>query len=199
MSDTESELDIPAEELVRRIATGTDREAEELLVRKYGPGVMELLRYRYWGDRRIDDVFQETMIIVITRLRERGINEPKKLAQFIRGVVPKAYKTQLRKDHDMDTSTGSIEIDIKPDDDPSIVQGIEFEQRKELVNQLMLEVPNKRYQEILYRTYVLDQSKKEICLIMNLKPNRFDSVIHLAKTSYKKILIKHGYEELDAF
>lgn len=73
-------------ELVLRIGTGTDREAETEFVRRMGP------RIRLYGLRHLreehaaDDLMQQVLITTLQTLRAGRLREPEKLASFVLGT-----------------------------------------------------------------------------------------------------------------
>lgn len=73
-------------ELVRRIGTGDDRDAEAELVRRMAP------RIRLYGRRHLrdasaaDDLTQQVLITTLGALRARRLREPEKLASFVLGT-----------------------------------------------------------------------------------------------------------------
>lgn len=73
-------------ELVLRIGTGTDREAETEFVRRMGP------RIRLYGLRHLreehaaDDLMQQVLITALQTLRAGRLREPEKLASFVLGT-----------------------------------------------------------------------------------------------------------------
>ena len=70
------------ESLVRRIQEG-DRAAETVLIATYQKPVLELLRHRTRNPDLAQDLLQDTMLIILKRLRGEGIAEPGKLAAYI--------------------------------------------------------------------------------------------------------------------
>ncbi len=67
---------VPGGELSRRIREG-DVSAESELIRQFEPGLRVLLRRRTGGDHGLlQDLVQETLLVVIQRLRGDGIDDP---------------------------------------------------------------------------------------------------------------------------
>ena len=67
---------VPGGELSRRIREG-DVSAESELIRQFEPGLRVLLRRRTGGDHGLlQDLVQETLLVVIQRLRGAGIEDP---------------------------------------------------------------------------------------------------------------------------
>src|SRR5437867_12437496 len=73
-------------ELVRRIGTGNDREAEAELFRRMAPRV-RLYGLRHLRDEHAsDDLTQQVLITTLETLRARRLREPEKLASFVLGT-----------------------------------------------------------------------------------------------------------------
>ena len=69
-------------EFVERVNAG-DKLAESDLVEFYGPGLLLMLEQRVHDRQLAADLYQDTFLIVIQRLRQRPLEEPNKLGGFI--------------------------------------------------------------------------------------------------------------------
>ncbi len=84
---------VPGGELSRRIRDG-DVSAESELIRQFEPGLRVLLRRRTGGDHGLlQDLVQETLLVVIQRLRGAGIDDPQQ-TRCLRG--PNRKKSRHR-------------------------------------------------------------------------------------------------------
>jgi RNA polymerase sigma-70 factor, ECF subfamily len=83
-------------DLVRRIGTGHDREAEGEFCRRMGP------RVRLYGLRHLrdghaaDDLTQQVLLTTIEALRAGRLREPEKLASFVLGTCRMTVLDQRR-------------------------------------------------------------------------------------------------------
>src|ERR1044072_9425956 len=98
---------VPGGELSRRIREG-DASAESELIRQFEPGLRVLLRRRTGGDHGLlQDLVQETLLVVIRRLRGAGIEDPEKLAAFAaqtaRNLAIASHRKAERQKTDVDT------------------------------------------------------------------------------------------------
>ena len=106
---------IPGGELSRRIREG-DSSAESELVRQFEPGLRVLLRRRTGGDvGLLQDLVQETLLIVIQRLRGEGIEDPDRLAAFAAQIARNLAIASLRKTERQKTDIDSDATDRNPD------------------------------------------------------------------------------------
>src|SRR5262245_63544108 len=88
---------VPCGELARRIKEG-DVSAEGELIRQFEPGLRVLLRRRTGGDHGLlQDLVQETLLIVLQRLRGDGIDDPHRLAAFAAQTARNLAIASLRK------------------------------------------------------------------------------------------------------
>jgi RNA polymerase sigma-70 factor, ECF subfamily len=80
------DVELEDAELVRRIGSGSDREAEAELFRRMAP------RIRLYGLRHLrdahasDDLTQQVLIATLQALRAGRLREPEKLASFVLGT-----------------------------------------------------------------------------------------------------------------
>ena len=80
------EITLSDADLVRRIGSGNDREAEDALCRRMGP------RIRLYGLRHLrnahaaEDLMQQVLITSLEALRAGRLNQPEKLASFVLGT-----------------------------------------------------------------------------------------------------------------
>jgi RNA polymerase sigma-70 factor (ECF subfamily) len=80
------EVELADAELVLRIGSGTDREAEAELFRRMAPRV-RLYGLRHLRDAQAsDDLTQQVMITTLEALRAGRLREPEKLASFVLGT-----------------------------------------------------------------------------------------------------------------
>ena len=106
---------IPGGELSRRIREG-DVSAESELIRQFEPGLRVLLRRRTGGDHGLlQDLVQETLLIVIQRLRGAGIDDPQKLAAFAAQTARNLAIASLRKTERQRTDVDSAATDRNAD------------------------------------------------------------------------------------
>src|SRR5512143_2845356 len=74
------------EELVRRIASG-ETDAEDELVRRYGPMVRAVVASARPDAAAADDLFQETFRIGLEKVRGGRVREPAKLGAFLAALA----------------------------------------------------------------------------------------------------------------
>ena len=93
--DTDLEPQIAAD-LCTRIRPGS-RDAEGEMVRRYGAGLLYLLKRRTRDADLALDLRQDTFRVAIEKLRGSALEEPARLAAYLRGVALNLLIAQRRK------------------------------------------------------------------------------------------------------
>ena len=187
-----------ATELVRRIRQG-DREAESLLVQKYSRPLLSLMRCRVRDPDLVEDLHQDTFRIVIQRLRERGLDNPTKLAGFINRTAINLYIGVVRKSQRRKTNPNSEIIDAQADESLGPLSAALQGEAASSVQTLLSEMPTERDRDILRRFYVREEEKASICASLELSPEHFDRVISRARKRFRQIVESRAPELADRF
>lgn len=188
---TETEV---AVDLVRRIhrGKGGDSVAETELFRRYSRGLLYMLR-RLAGDPALaDDLHQETFRVVIERLRERGLEEPERLAGFLHRTAKNlfigGYRKVIRRKTEGEVE--GLEAVADPGADPH--QQAVREEESALVRRLIGELDTDRDRQILYRFYIAEEDKERICADLDLSSLHFNRVLFRARQRFKDLLENAG-------
>src|SRR6185295_8584765 len=145
---------IPGGELSRRIREG-DVSAESELIRQFEPGLRMLLRRRTGGDHGLlQDLVQETLLVVIQRLRGEGIDEPQKLAAFAAQTARNLAIASLRKAERQKTDVDSEATERNADPTRSVEGLVEDVEAAMAVRALLRELPQARDRLMLKRFYL---------------------------------------------
>ncbi|HEV2853323.1 MAG TPA: sigma-70 family RNA polymerase sigma factor [Thermoanaerobaculia bacterium] len=181
---TEAEI---ARDLVRQIQRG-DTAAETKLVERYSRGLLYMLR-RTAGDPALaDDLHQETFRVVLERLRERGLEDPERLAGFLHRTAKNLFIGGYRKvvrrktEGEMD----GLEAVADPAADPH--REAVREEEATLVRRLIGELETDRDRQILYRFYIAEEEKERICADLDLSSLHFNRVLFRARQRFKELL-----------
>lgn len=177
-----------AADIARQIRAG-DAAAETTLVERYSKGLRFLLLRRTHDEQRAQDLLHDTFFIAISKLREVDLDNPERLAGYLRGIAIRVAlndgRRQRREPRSMEVEAAQI-----PDREPRQFDHVAREQARAAVHKLLRSMPVKRDREILTRLYVQDQDKDEICRALDLDSLHFNRVLFRAKKRFHKLLEK---------
>ncbi|HEU4618829.1 MAG TPA: sigma-70 family RNA polymerase sigma factor [Gammaproteobacteria bacterium] len=181
-------------DLVAAIANG-DRSAETALVTRYGQALRYVL-LREVGDRDLaDDLYQETLLIVITRLRTRGLEAPDKLAGFLVGVARQLARAHRREQMRRATMPPAEEL---ADPSPSPCEWAIRAEEAEAVRAAIARLPVKRDRDLLRRRYFIEEDARVSCSVLSLDSRQLNRMIHRARTRLREEIGKMWLEPADA-
>lgn len=188
---------VPCGELARRIKDG-DVSAEGELIRHFEPGLRVILRRRTGGDHGLlEDLVQETLLIVIQRLRGAGIAEPDKLAAFAAQTARNLAIASQRKTERQRTDLDSDATERNADPSRSVAAVAEDVEAALAVRALLRELPQARDRLMLKRFYLDDDDKEVICREMQLSEAAFNQALSRARRRFRQILEERGFAKRD--
>src|SRR4051794_35071005 len=188
---------VPGGELSRRIREG-DVSAESELIRQFEPGLRVLLRRRTGGDHGLlQDLVQETLLIVIQRLRGSGIEEPEKLAAFAAQTARNLSIASLRKTERQKTDVDHAATERNADATRGLEALAEDFEAAMAVRALLRELPQSRDRLMLKRFYLEDHDKEVICQEMQLSEAAFNQALSRARRRFRQILEERGFSKQD--
>jgi RNA polymerase sigma factor (sigma-70 family) len=172
--------------LVARVRAG-EALAETEIVRRYARAVLTVAQQRMGHFENARDVAQETFIIVLERLRGPGIDDPERLSGFIRNTAVNLAVGEMRKQTRRRTDTGTDIIDLLVDENAGPICLLERHEIVALVQELIAELRVARDRQLLWKHYVLDEGKSELCREFGLNDDHFDRVIHRARHRLREL------------
>jgi RNA polymerase sigma-70 factor (ECF subfamily) len=188
---------VPGEELSRRIKDG-DAAAEAELIRQFEPGLRVLLRRRTGGDAGLlQDLVQETLLVVLQRLRGAGIDDPHKLAAFAAQTARNLAIASLRKTERQRTDVDSEATERNADPSQRLVQMAADLEAAMAVRALLRELPQPRDRLMLKRFYLEDHDKQLICQELDLTEAAFNQALSRARKRFRQILEERGFAKRD--
>ena len=189
LQDPASEQEVPPGELAAEIRAG-NRQAETLFYTRYQAGLVLMLERRTRDRARAEDLAQDTLITVLTRLRGDGIDDPERLTSYVHQTAKYKFIGWLRK---MDNRNELIpSADDREADAGTIEEDFERERLRERVRTLIGEMKVARDRELLYRYYVRDQAKAVVCEALDLSSSHFDRVINRARKRFKELMLRRS-------
>ena len=171
--------------LVERIRAG-DPGAEAGLVGRYANGLSYLLR-KVTGDPVLsEDVLQETFRVALRRIRAGELREPEKLGGFLRQTA----KNLARAEHRRGGRWESMDEDVPHPVDPGESQLARVIRTEEvgLVRRVLRDLRSRRDRQLLYRFYIAEEEKEEICRDLGLSSLNFNLVLFRARERFRKLV-----------
>lgn len=173
--------------LIERIGAG-DANAESELINKYWKSLFFILKKRCEDEQLASDMAQDAFIVVISKARNKEINNPLAIASFIRNTGVNLLIAHFRKEARRATDThGEVIFDI-PDESSNVAKVVESNQSLEMVQQIINEMPVARDRDILISYYAKQEEKHSICKRLELTPAHFDRVLYRAKNRLKQLI-----------
>jgi RNA polymerase sigma-70 factor (ECF subfamily) len=176
-------------ELVKRIIDGEVR-AEDELVRRYKDGVSIIISRIVQSDSVSQDVFQETFKKTLEKIRRGDVREPERLSGFICAIARNLAIDYVRKARQATKESDVGRIEEIPDAAPDQFEQLWRKERAKIVRQVISELKVKRDRELLFRYYIAEEDKDQICADLALKRDQFNGVIFRALKRYKELYVK---------
>ena len=175
-----------AADLVSRIRTG-DRQAEAELVERYGRGVMMIVRRQARNAAVSDDLYQDTFRIALEKVRQGDLRESAKLAAFICSVARNLVIEHFRRTVRQEGLTEIAEAERPHYSAPNQLEALLQQEKAAIVRQVIDELPTDRDRQLLYRYYIAEHDKEQICADLGLTSLHFNRVLHRARERYKEL------------
>jgi RNA polymerase sigma-70 factor, ECF subfamily len=173
-------------DLVSRIRAG-NRQTEAELVERYSRGVMIIIRREVRDTAAAEDLYQETFRIILEKIRHGDVREPERLSGFICGVARNLVIDYFRRAARQEGMTEIEEAAPLPHPAPDQLQELLQKEKADLVRQVLKEMPNERDIQALYRFYIADDDKEQICADLGLTIPHFNIVLHRARERFREL------------
>jgi RNA polymerase sigma-70 factor (ECF subfamily) len=184
----------PVDEIERIVAAALtgDRRAESRMLIALRPGVLAVLRFgafHRWVDA--EDLTQETLHIVVERVRARTIDDPRKVFAFAaataRNLALNAARKVLRQQTVVDSELVD-ELAQNMEMEPNELSESDDRHLAEAVAALLEELPTERDRQMLMRFYLDGTDKQQLCQELGLSPKHFDRVLMRARSRLRAII-----------
>jgi RNA polymerase sigma-70 factor, ECF subfamily len=173
-------------DLVSRIRKG-DQQAETQLVERYSRAVMIIIRRGVSDTASVDDLHQETLWMVLKKIRRGDVREPKKLSGFVcsvaRNLVIEHFRDAVRQERLTETEKAMSLAHPAPNP----LEELMHKEQADLVRRTLKEMPNERYSQVLFRLYIAEDKKEQICADLGLTSIRLNLVLHRARERYRDL------------
>jgi RNA polymerase sigma-70 factor (ECF subfamily) len=180
--------------LVARIEAG-ERAAEAELVERFSRGLVLLLRRLAQNPALADDLHQETLALVIEKIRRGEVREPESLAGFVRSTARNLFLADRRKAarygplnlRGEDGEEEGRPATVLADRGPAPLEQVMAAEEAREVRRLLGELRFERDRQLLFRFYLSDDSRERICADLKIDPERFNQVLHRARERLRVI------------
>jgi RNA polymerase sigma-70 factor (ECF subfamily) len=186
-SQTQLEHQIAAD-LVARIRRG-ERAAEAEMAARYGRGLFYLLRRRTGDPELALDLRQDAFVVAIRKLRAGALNEPERLAGYLRGVALNLLLAEQRKTARRATSVDSDAVESAPDPGQGPFDHVSTDEIRQAVRSLLQELRTPRDREILTRLYIHEEDRESVCRNVGVDAVHFNRVLFRAKQRFRELLL----------
>ena len=176
----------PSAALVERIRNGS-REAEEELIARYGRGVRFLIGRSLSNRATAEDVYQETFLIALEKIRAGEVREPERLSGFICSLAKNVATGNLRQALRRSTRETSSPETPDPALDPNQLEGLVNEERALLARRVLDDLPSGRDREVLRRFYLADEDKEAICAALGVSGLHFNQILFRARARFRRL------------
>ena len=184
---------VETERLALAIKQG-DRAAESMFVKRFSPGLLTVLRVRCSDEELCRDLTQEALRIVLLRLRGDGLEDPAGLAGFLRGTALNLLANELRRSAHRTTETASDWLDQAVSERAGPYETVEVDDLVRAVRDLISGMKVERDRDLLWRHYVLEDSKERLCAEFALSAEHFDRVLHRARQRLRELMLSRGMD-----
>lgn len=164
--------------------------AEEELFRRYKDGIAIIIGRIVHNESVTEDLSQETFRISLEKIRDGDVREPKRLSGFICGVARNLALDYVRKMRRLTNQEEVFDAEQIRDPQPDQFEQLWRKERAEIVRKVINDIKVDRDREVLFRYYIAEEDKDQICADLSLTSHQFNSVIFRALKRYKKLYIK---------
>jgi RNA polymerase sigma-70 factor (ECF subfamily) len=173
--------------LIQRILSG-DKNAEAELVDRYTRGVSVILRRATSQRWMIEDLVQDTFQLALEKLRRGELRCPEKLSGFICNIARNLAIDGFRRAARHGKAERELQLDSPAPPDP--LQQLLATEKASSVRRILNELRSARDREVLYRFYIAEQDKQQICAELGLTSLHFNRVLFRARERYRELYEK---------
>jgi RNA polymerase sigma-70 factor, ECF subfamily len=187
LAQVNSETDLT--EIVSRIIRG-DTGAEEELINRYAEVIFIIISRKIQRRDVTEDISQDVFKIAIEKIRRGDVRDPERLSGFICGIARTRAMEYFRKAKRVSNQEEFEKAELIADSAPDQLERLCQQERDLIIRQTIEDLKAKRDREVIYRYYIAEEGKDEICADMRLTKAQFNNVISRALQRYKELYIK---------
>ena len=154
---------------------------------------MAILLDRHTNGRpEAEDLFQDTVRLVIEKLRKGELREPAKLPGFLAQIARSLAIEHYRKLQRRKTEPDSDALSDVPASASGQLSDLLVRERADLVRQVIQELGTSRDRDILLRFYIAEEDKDRISADFGLSSLQFNRVLHRARERYRALYLERA-------
>jgi RNA polymerase sigma-70 factor (ECF subfamily) len=177
------------DQLAERIEGG-DPAAEAQLVERHRRGLKYLLRRLVRDPALAEDLAQETLRIVLEKVRGGELREADKLAAFVRGTARNLAFAEHRKRSRRGVHEALADVPEPPAPEPGALDRVLDREDRQWIRRLLDELPSPRDRQVLLRFHLAEESKEVICRDLGLGSQQFNLVLFRARKRFRNLVEK---------
>jgi len=170
--------------LVLAIESG-ELSAETKLAELYYQDLTNFIRSRESDRSIVEDVVQDTWLIVIEKLRNRKLRDPSKVKSFIWSIgvnrLIMTYRSRNKNCSEL------IKLELVESDSENPEEALVSKQLGSGIKKTFKLMSQQRDRDILQKFFLTNTSKADLSEKYNIKPAHFDRVIYRAKGRFANI------------
>jgi len=169
-----------------------DGAAETQMVERYSRGLRYLLRRKTRNTQLAEDLLQETWAIALVKIREKGLDNPGRLAGYLAGIANNLAIGEQRRVNRQRTAVNSEIVALIPDESESPFRQAARAEICKQVQEILADLKKERDREILQRFYVREEDKASICHRLGVDSVHFNRVLYRARQRMKSAVLASG-------
>jgi len=178
-------------DLVRRIMAG-DSPAEEELVRRYKVAISIIIARIVQNHSAREDVFQETFKKALEKIRRGNVREPERLSGFICAIARNLAIECVRNPRHSVKETDVTATKQISDSAPDPFEHLWRKEKAKMVRQVIKELKIERDRKLLFRYYIAEEDKDQICADLALTREQFNGIVFRALKRFKELYVKRA-------
>lgn len=172
--------------LVVQIRSG-DAGAESELVKHYQRGVLFVIGRSVMDSTVAEDLYQETFRLVLEKVRGGEVREPERLSGFVVSVARNLVIDYFRRSARAASREEDLGAQAIALPEPGPLDRLLSQERAMLARRVLSEMTSERDRKVLYRFYIADDDKEEICADLGISSLHFNQILCRARERYRKL------------
>lgn len=175
-----------AVDLVQRIAADDEKATDELIER-CGATLRFLARRYTRTEADAEDLYQETLIVAVEKIRRNEVREPERLAGFLRSLAKNLSIQRYRRRRYAVEKPLEHVPDAPDERQVGPLSSLLDRERSRLTRRLLAELTVPRDRAVLFRYYIAEHDSAQICHDLGIDSDHFYRVLHRARQRYRRL------------